>query len=136
MKSMPMIQKFMTSMPHTIGADIELKKAKAMMSEYHIRHLPVLEGGKLVGVITDRDISLASSFQGDAELKVDDVMMPMTYTVRPEASLDAVVAQMAEHKYGCAIVKQDNDKVVGIFTAVDALRVLSDVLHDHYKGRQ
>jgi acetoin utilization protein AcuB len=135
MKSMPLVQKVMTAMPHTIGADIPLKKAKSMMSDYHIRHLPVLEGGQLVGILTERDIALASSFEGAAELKVEDVMMSMTYTVRPEASLDAVVAEMAERKYGSALVQQENGKVVGIFTAVDALRVLSEVLREHYKER-
>lgn len=132
---MPLVQKFMTAMPHTVGADIPLKKAKAMMSEFHIRHLPVLNGGALVGILTERDISLAASFQGADEMKVDDVMMPTTYTVRPEAALNTVVAEMAEHKYGCAVVQQENGKVVGIFTAVDGLRVLSDVLSEHYKGR-
>lgn len=131
---MPLIQKVMTTMPHTVGADIPLKSAKAMMSEYHIRHLPVLEGGKLVGILTERDIHLASSFQGAAEMKVDNVMMPMTYTVRPETPLNTVVTEMAEHKYGSAVVQQENGKVVGIFTAVDGLRVLSDVLREHYKG--
>jgi acetoin utilization protein AcuB len=134
MKSMPLVQKFMTAMPHTVGAGILLSKAKSMMSEYTIRHLPVLEGGKLMGILTERDISLASSFEGAAELKVEDVMMPMTYTVRPEAPLNVVVAEMAEHKYGSAIVQQQNGKVVGIFTAVDGLRVLAEMLAEHYKG--
>lgn len=121
-------------MPHTIGADISLKKAKAMMSELHIRHLPVLQGGKLVGVLTERDVNLASSLMGAADMKVDDVMMPMTYTVRPDAPLNRVVAEMAERKYGSAIVQQENGKVVGIFTAVDGLRCLADVLREHYRG--
>ncbi len=41
---------------------------------------------------------------------------------------------MAEHKHGSAIVQQENGKVVGIFTAIDGLRVLADVLKEHYKG--
>ena len=134
MKTMPLVQKVMTAMPHSIGADIPLRKAKELLTEYRIRHLPVLEGGKLVGILTERDIHLASSFQGAAELKVNDVMMPMTYVVRPESPLNEVVSTMAEHKYGSAIVQQENGRLVGIFTAVDALRVLSDVLKEHYKG--
>lgn len=104
------------------------------MSELHIRHLPVLQGGKLVGVLTERDVNLASSLMGAADMKVDDVMMPMTYTVRPDAPLNRVVAEMAERKYGSAIVQQENGKVVGIFTAVDGLRCLADVLREHYRG--
>lgn len=134
MKSMPLIQKVMTPMPHTVGQDIPLAKAKSMMSDYRIRHLPVLSGGDLVGILTDRDISVASAFQGSAELKVEDVMMPQIYSVTPEAPLNQVVAEMAEHKYGSAVVRQQNGKVVGIFTAVDGLRVLAEVLEEHYKG--
>lgn len=134
MKSMPLIQKFMTAMPHTVGSDIPLKKAKALMSEQRIRHLPVLEGGKLVGILSERDIGMASSFSGTEEITVGDVMMPMTYTVRPDAPLNKVVTEMAEHKCGSAIVQQENGKVVGIFTAVDGLRVLGEILHEHYKG--
>ena len=63
MKTMPMIQKVMTPMPHTIGSDISLKKAMEMMREFRIRHLPVQKGGQLVGILSDRDIKLASSFK-------------------------------------------------------------------------
>lgn len=128
MKTTPKIQKHMTPMPHTVGKDISLKKAFEMMRENRIRHLPVQDGGHLVGVITDRDIKFASSFEGSADLCVEDVMTPDPYKVSPDALLEEVVSTMAEHKYGCAIVEQGNGKVVGIFTEVDALRVLSEIL--------
>jgi acetoin utilization protein AcuB len=133
MKQIPQIKKHMTFMPHTIGADISLKKAKAMMTEHGIRHLPVLDGGTLVGVLTDRDIKLASSLGGN-ETTVEDVMMPDPFVVEPEAALDQVVGEMAEKKYGSAIIQQANGTVVGIFTAVDGLRVLSETLHAFYKS--
>ncbi len=128
MKQMPTIQKFMTAMPHTVGKDIPIKKALELMREHQIRHLPVQEAGKLVGVLTDRDLKLAASFEGAYKLAVDEVMTSDPYTVRPEAPLDQVVLEMAEHKYGCAIVQQENGKVVGIFTSIDALRVLGETL--------
>lgn len=133
MKSMPKIQKFMTVMPHTIGADIPLKTAMTMMRDHGIRHLPVQKGSKVVGVVTDRDIKLAASFNESEEFKVEDVMTPDPYCVSPDADTDQVAHEMAEHKYGCAIVTQDNGKVVGIFTATDGLRVLSEVLKGNYK---
>ena len=98
-----------------------------------IRQVPVQQGGKLVGGLTDRDIKLAASFRGPGELNVEDVMTPDPYVVAPEAALDAVVLEMAEHKYGCAIVVQPNGKVVGIFTANDACRVLGEILKSNYK---
>jgi acetoin utilization protein AcuB len=133
MKQMPLIQKFMTNMPHTIGRDIPLKEAMAMMREHRIRHLPVLDGGKLIGVLTDRDVKLVSAFKGSETMIVEEAMTPEPYVIAPDAALDHVVAQMAEHKYGCAVVQQGNGKVVGIFTATDALRVLSEELGHFYK---
>jgi acetoin utilization protein AcuB len=87
----------------------------------------------LVGILTDRDIKLASSFTNQDNLKVDDVMTPHPYAVKLQTSLSVVVEEMAEHKYGSAIVVQDNGKVVGIFTAVDGLRVLGEVLHQNFR---
>lgn len=138
MKQMPMIQKVMTTLPHTIGQDIPLKTAMSLMREYGIRHLPVLEASRVVGVLTDRDVKLAASFapqgaQADA-LTVEDVMTPEPYTVAPETPLNHVVTEMAEHKYGCAIVQQANGKVVGIFTAVDGLRTLGETLGAFYRS--
>ena len=134
MKQMPRIDKFMTTMPHTIGTRILLKKAVEMMREHHIRHLPVQAEGKLMGVLSDRDIKLAAAFSHPEEFKVEDVMTPEPYTVRPEANLDDVVIEMSEHKYGCAVVQQENGKVVGIFTATDGLRVLGEMLKENYKN--
>jgi acetoin utilization protein AcuB len=133
MKQMPLIQKYMTAMPHTIGSDIPINTAQAMMREHQIRHLPVQEGGKLVGVVTDRDVKLASTFTGTKPLIVEDVMKDHPYTASPETPLNTVVTEMAAGKYGCAIIQQGNGKVVGIFTAVDALNVLADTLGAFYK---
>ncbi len=121
-------------MPHTIGKDISIKSALAMMRDHQIRHIPVQDGGKLMGVLTDRDLKLATSFANGEELTAEDVMTPDPYTVAPETPMDKVVLEMAEHKYGCAIVQQGNAKVVGIFTTVDVLRVLGEVLETFYKN--
>ena len=133
MKQIPTIQKYMTAMPQTIGRDISVKTAINLMHEHRIRHLPVQEGGKLVGILTDRDLKLAASFAGAEDLKVEDVMTSDPYTAAPETPLDHVVLEMAEHKYGSAVIQQGNGKVVGIFTAVDGLRVLGEVLAQNYK---
>ena len=132
MKSMPKIEKVMTLLPHTIGKDIPLKKALDMMREYRVRHLPVEYGGKLVGILTDRDLKLVSSFEGAEKMIVEEAMSPDPFSVRPDRNLDEVVSEMAEHKYGCAIVQQENGKVVGIFTANDGLRVLAETLKTRY----
>jgi acetoin utilization protein AcuB len=129
-KPIPRIQKHMTTSPHSIGVDQTVAKAHAMMNEYKIRHLPVLEGGKLVGLLTDRDLHLVESFKDvDAtKLKVEEAMSSVVFSVEPDAALDEVVGTMAERKYGSAVVMQ-NGKVVGIFTTVDVCRALAELLH-------
>lgn len=131
-KTMPPIMKYMSSMPHTIGQDIPVKTALATMREYRIRHLPVQYDGRLVGVITDRDIRTAASFASGGDLTVGDVMTQDPYSVKPETPTCEVVKEMAAHKYGCAIVQQDNGKVVGIFTDNDGLRVFGELLDQNY----
>lgn len=128
MKNQWTVQNFMSSLPRTIGVEQSLKKAMDIMQENQIRHLPVLKAGKLVGVLTERDIAVARNFQGSAELHVEGVMMPMTYSVKAESPLEEVAQHMAEHKYGSVIVQNRAGEVVGIFTANDALRALSEII--------
>ena len=130
MKAIPQIQKFMTTNPHTINADMSLVEAKKMMADLHVRHLPVLHAGKVVGVISERDVALLMALNGvDAhKTNVEQAMTEMPYITTPESPLDQVAMEMSEKRYGSAIVMQ-NQKVVGIFTAVDGLRALAELLH-------
>lgn len=101
-----------------------------MMREYNIRHLPVLDGGRLAGIITARDIALVETLRdvNPDEVTVEDAMSEDVYTVSPDAPLDEVVGEMASRKYGSAVVMH-NQKVVGIYTTVDVCSTLSDLLH-------
>jgi len=134
MKSIPAIGKYMTVQPHTIGADQSLSKAGKMMAEFRLRHLPVLAGGKLVGIVTDRDLGLVQSFRDvDPDvITVDEAYSPDPYITSPEASLAEVCAEMAQHKFGCALVC-DNHKLVGIFTWIDALNAFNELLSTRLK---
>jgi len=133
MKSMPQVQKFMTPMPHSIGLKQPVRVALDLMRDHGIRHLPVQEGGQLVGVLTDRDVKLAGTFAQLDEIRLEDVMTPEPFAVLPQAPVDQVVFEMAAHKYGCALVRQENGKLVGIFTSTDALRVLGETLQTHHR---
>ncbi len=128
-KAIPTIQKFMTTAPHSIGPDQPLVKAREMLHAHDIRHLPVLSGGRLVGMLTDRDLSLIESMAGvDAKTAtVEEAMTSSVYAVPPETPLDEVVATMGSRKYGSAVVMQ-NAKVVGIFTTVDLCHAFTELL--------
>src|SRR5690606_35431334 len=109
------------------GIEQPLRAADAIMNEHRIRHLPVLHGGALRGVLTDRDLRLVESFP-DVDLDrmtVEEAMTAEPFAVSPDAPLDEVTSEMAEKRYGCAVVVQ-NHNVVGIFTTVDACQALTD----------
>ncbi|HEX9296442.1 MAG TPA: CBS domain-containing protein [Polyangiaceae bacterium] len=126
----PAIRKFMTESPHTIGNHQTLEIAHRMMREHRVRHLPVLEAGKLVGVISQRDLHLIETLEDvdPNDTMVEEAMTTDVYITGPYAPLEEVAATMAEHKYGSAVIV-DRGKVVGIFTTVDALSALTQFLH-------
>jgi acetoin utilization protein AcuB len=119
------IRHFMTPAPHSIGRDQPLKLAHDRMRSLGIRHLPVLSGGRLTGILSQRDALLVESLRDvDPErVLVEEAMSTDVYVVGPDTPLEEVASAMAEHKYGCAVVMAGSH-VAGIFTTVDALRAL------------
>lgn len=128
-KPIPQIMKYMTTTPMSVEKDTPLLEAAALMQKHHIRHLPVLYRGKIEGVLSSTDVALIRGLHGvDIEkMKVYDCYTPNPYKVRPEAALDEVLDEMADKKYGCVLVN-DNEHLVGIFTWVDALRATKTLL--------
>jgi acetoin utilization protein AcuB len=123
------IEKFMTRSVHTIGTKAPLAEAHRMMNDHGIRHLPVLEGGRLVGMLSQRDLHLIETIKDvdPNEVQVEEAMSQDCYTAEPEDSLAAVAREMAAHKYGSAVILRGAE-VLGIFTTTDALRALDMVL--------
>lgn len=129
-KPIPKVHKYMTTAPHTIRPDMTLAEAHKLMRQHQIRHLPVLQGGALVGILSDRDLRMVEAFKDvdPKQVAVADAMSTDVYTVSPDAQLDDVAREMSAKKYGSAVVMQ-NSKVVGMFTAVDGLDALAELLH-------
>ena len=120
------LRELMTPRPKTIGREQTLAKAKATMTELGVRHLPVLHGGRIEGILSSRDIALLERLpRVDSEvMTVEEAMSGEPYVVAPDAKLRDVARTMAKHKYG-AVVVMDGPEVVGIFTTIDALRLLA-----------
>jgi acetoin utilization protein AcuB len=123
------IDTFMTRSVHTIGTKAPLAEAHRMMNDHGIRHLPVLEGGRLVGMLSQRDLHLIETLKDvdPKEVRVEEAMSQDCYTVEPGTSLASVAREMAQHKYGSAVILRGAE-VLGIFTTTDALRALDMVL--------
>jgi acetoin utilization protein AcuB len=135
-KAEPTIQKYMTFQPYSIESTESLKKALTLMTSRKIRHLPVTRAGRVVGILSDRDLKLVMGFDDidTAEEVVADICVTKPYTVDPETPLHEVAGEMASKHIGSAIVVQ-NGKLVGIFTATDACRALSEILLTRYHGK-
>jgi acetoin utilization protein AcuB len=124
---MTTVGSYMTRTPHTIGAEQSLKAARQLMSQHHVRHLPVLHGGELVGVLSDREVQSLEALPGSSLLTVEEAMVPDAYVTAADAPLEAVAGEMAKRRLGSALVVEGTN-VVGVFTAVDAFRALADAL--------
>lgn len=127
MSETPTIAAYMTASPHTIGREQSLRSAHEIMRAEGIRHLPVLHGGKLVGVVSLRDLDWVESRpKVDPEtIAVEEAMSSELYVVQEDAPLPDVARHMRDNRIGSAIVTRGRD-VVGVFTAVDALTALCD----------
>ena len=124
------IYKHMSVCPYTISRDESVERARRFMHDKGVRHLPVLDEGVLVGVVTERDVERIVARPGVdlAHTLVEEALTAEPYIVAPDASVARVAADMARHKYGCAIVVEAGH-VAGVFTTVDALRVLGKTLN-------
>lgn len=127
-----LVQDYMTPSPHTIGASLSLSDAANMMKAHKIRHLPVLDGNSLVGIVSDRDVQMVKSMDAvDAdEVPIEEAMSQSPYTISATTPLEVVARHMAKHKLGSAVIVNANQKVIGVFTVTDGMRALADMLGD------
>jgi acetoin utilization protein AcuB len=126
----PTIESVMTPTPISVGPEEPLSRAAQGMAVHRVRHLPVCQAGGVIGVVSQRDILRAAQDPDERpRTRVCDAMNAFVYTVGPQTPLEEVAADLADTKYGAAIVVEGG-LPVGIFTTTDALRVLSEILGD------
>jgi len=119
-----LIREIMHPNPITIDVKTKLNDAYKIMQENGIRHLPVTEKGKLTGIVTDRDLRLATSklaahpFDPDAE--VDKIMNHPVECTNANDPIEIATQLMRELKIGCMPVLEES-QIVGIITAADIL---------------
>ena len=124
----------------TIQKSDTVEKAQTMMAVNNIRHLPVLEKSRLVGIISDRDIRGVlipqrsgkegggkGAFYLPRDVKVDEAMTPEPLFVEPGSDIEEAARLLYMNKIGCLPVMEKN-KVVGIITDYDILWVFSEIM--------
>jgi acetoin utilization protein AcuB len=114
-----------------VDLESSLPAARELMKRHGVRHLPVVDGEKLVGLLSERELGRLEGFpMVDLNLvAVPDAMAGSPYVVTPDTPLREVVRTMMRERFGSAIVAE-NTRVVGMFTTTDALNVLARVLDD------
>ena len=122
-----LINEVMKKNPITITVDTRLQSAYKLMNEKSIRHLPVMNAEKLVGVVTDRDLRLATSKLAehpfDENTEVEKVMSHPVNTISPNDPIERATQIMRELKIGCLPVVEELS-LVGIVTVTDLLDAL------------
>ncbi len=121
----------------TIDADANLDVAEKLMRVDRIEHLPVMSGGRLVGVLSQRDLFRAcaplprrdpvTEVEWLAGILVREVMATQVFTARPDSTLLSAVEMMLLEGVGCLPVVED-EKLVGFISQTDCMRHLTELL--------
>jgi acetoin utilization protein AcuB len=106
----------------TIRPDVDYKKALGLMDGHRLHHLPVVdEGGRLLGILAERDLLVAAVRFMTSRVDVADVMHRPVITVAPSTPIIEAARQMVEHKIG-GLPVVDGGAVVGVITETDIFR--------------
>jgi acetoin utilization protein AcuB len=122
MEGVPRIKTVMTPFPTSVEPDATPDSARRTMAEHGIRHLPVVRGREIVGVVRERDLRDAGG-----AATVGDLCAPDPYIVDILTPLDQVLLAMAKGDRGSALVVKE-ERLVGIFTTTDACRCFGEFL--------
>lgn len=128
------VRDFMTPDPVTADPGTTVHDALALMEHHGVRHLPVLVGDSLVGVVSDRDLvgEIGFSFYSwsapgtPKETRLDEVMQKNVITVNPADPVIAAAVELSAQGIGCLPVIEDR-KLVGIVSETDLLRLVSQL---------
>jgi len=136
---MPTVAAVMTSFPYFVGTRENLAQVRKLMEEHDVRHVPVKRDGRVVGVISRRDVDRlvnpALPTAGWERIHAEQVMTSDPYVVAIDAPLADVLEVLAERRIGTALVAKE-DRLAGILTLTDVCRVLASLLRERYEGPQ
>ena len=132
------VRDYMTPDPQTLDVQSTLLDAVLLIRRAELRHIPILQDGRAVGILTDRDVGrVAPSVLGSVspqeynrffeETRVGKVMTRNPVSIAPGAPLAEAVNLLYKNKLGCLLVL-DGNRLIGIITVSDMLRALYDLI--------
>lgn len=135
----------MTKDPYTIQVNASISALMALMREKNLKKVPVLDGDKLVGIVTDRDVERVSPSKATtlsvfeinyllSKSTVKDAMTKNVFTAKPEDHIEDAAALMRDQRVSALLVVDENKKLVGIVTESDLFDALIDMLGARFKG--
>src|SRR3712207_6542575 len=124
----------------TVAPEMSAGQAWGLCRERNIRHLPVVEGGRLVGIISDRDLRDLSPPRNTPDqentlgwVRIRDVMSPEVVTAHPLDTIEHAASVIYENRFNCLPVVADGE-LVGIITSSDLVRTLVELVGAHGPG--
>ena len=132
------VRQYMTAEPQTLEITQSLLDAVLLLRRSHLRHIPIVENGHLLGILTDRDVARSAPsrltplpeeeynrvFEGT---QVGKVMTKEPFSTTPDSPLGEAVVLIYTRRLGCLPVLEEG-KLVGIITVTDMLRALHDLI--------
>ena len=142
-----LVKNWMSKEIVTVDVDDSMQNAIYILQEQNIKILPVMDGGNLVGIISDRDLKKASPSDATtldmhellfliSKIKVRDLMKKPVYTAKPDDTVEEAAALLLEKKISGLPVVDENNRLVGIITRSDIFRVLISLSGLGQKGIQ
>ena len=124
----------------TVGPETSVAEAWGLCRERNIRHLPVVEGGRLIGIVSDRNLRDVSPPRATLDqentlgwVRIRDVMSPEVVTAHPLDTIDHAARVIYERRFNCLPVVA-KDELVGIITSSDLVRTLVELVGATEKG--
>lgn len=131
MATLTRIETAMTPYPYSIELDAQAASARMMMEQLRIQHLPVRDGERFVGVVSQRVLHIAEhcgyDFSVDSHVQVRDIYTTDVHTVSAGETLQAVLLEMADRHVDVTLVLRDGH-LAGIYTVTDACRQFARLL--------
>ena len=133
-----LVKEWMASEPIVVDENTSIMKATQIMKENNIRRIPVVRDGRLIGIISDRDIKEAAPSKATSldvhelyyllsEIKIKDIMTPDPITLRENDSVEKAAVIMLENRISGMPIVDDENHVIGIITETDVFKVMVSI---------